>query len=520
MTEYKNKYRFLDYELDGLARELRHRGELVSVEPKAFDLLYCLVEHRGRTLGKDEIMERLWPRVIVSETSLTRCVMKARKAVGDSSNEQSIIRTVQRRGYRFVADLEAEPVEDTVHSTSSVEPEKPSIVVLPFAGDGNDEASEALATGLTEDVIVDLSRNGWLFVIGRNSSFSYRGQTPSARQVADELGVRYLVEGTVRRSGDQLRVTAQLVDGLTGTQEWADRFDRPLTDLFFVQEEISQGIVSCLGSELRRAEGRRARRADPEALDAWGLVHRGAAISWSSFNRDSNLEAETLYRRAAAIAPDDPRAHAFLANCLAMKFTNGWCEDFEATHREAWQEVRKALDLAPNDPIVLGQVGHAHTCLYEPDTAVRLLRRSIELDPNGCFSIGVLCYALTATGQAREALDAFAEVMRRSPRDPSVHWYLAMASWAHLQLEEFETGLERCQASIDHYDGWQPPWVTLALLRAITGDRAGADAAMRQGRRLAPTTPRWGFQDFFRYVAKDKAQGDRYAALLEDIWAE
>ena len=514
-------YRFTEFELDPGTRELRCSGQAVPLEPKAFDLLVCLIENRERALSKDELLEALWPRMVVAETSLTRCIMKARKAVGDDSERQAVIKTIQRRGYRFVADLSPEPVAaPTPAKTHPARPDKPSLVVLPFANPGDDTDTEFLADGLTEDIITDLSRNGWLFVIARNSSFSYKGQPVSSQQVAAELGVRYLVEGSVRRAGDRLRIAVQLVDADTGTQEWSERYDRPVTDLFAVQDEIAQGVVASLGSELRRAEGRRARRTDPEALDAWGLVHRGMAISWSAFNSASNREAEGLYRRAVAMAPEDPRAHAFLANCLAMKLVNGWSDDPKADHGEAWQEVRRALDLAPDDPIVLGQVGHAHTCLLDPQTAVRLLTRSIELDPNGAFSIGVLAYALTACGRAEEALAATADVMRRSPRDPSANWYLAMGAWAHLQLEQFEACRAQCQAAIDHYDGWQPPWITLGVARRLLGDTAGAVQAIKYGRRLAREIPLSGYQDFFRFMARDDAQGGRVAEVLAGIWGQ
>ncbi len=372
---------------------------------------------------------------------------------------------------------------------------------------------------LTEDIITDLSRNGWLFVIARNSSFSYKDHSFSTRQVAHELGVRYLVEGTVRHLGERLRISAQLVDADSGTQEWSQRYDCPLSDLFEVQEEIVQGIVASLGSQLRRAEGRRARRTDPDALDAWGLVHRGMAISWSTFNQRSNEEAERLYRRAVHLAPDDARAHAFLAACLAMKVTNGWSEEPRRDFDEAWERARKALDVAPDDPIVLGQVGHAHSALREPEKALRLLRRSIDLDPNGAFSIGVMSYALTATGQAEEAIAAVDDVMRRSPRDPAAHWYLAMAAWAYLQLEQYDDCVQRCRESLDHYDGWQPPWITLAVALAMGGHVDDARVAIRDSRRLAVDLPLAGYQDFLHYIARDRSQSEKWGTALARVWS-
>lgn len=525
--EDRATFRFGHCELNLATRELRVAGGEVALEPRAFDLLAYLVENRERTVSKEELLKALWPGTIVSDASLSRCVMKARKAVGDSSSSQLVIRTVQRRGYRFVADL-ADEATGPARSAAAMEsaqpilerPEKPSLVVLPFINLSGGDDVEMLADGLTEDIITDLSRNGWLFVIARNSSFSYKGQMLPSRQVADELGVRYLVEGSVRKVGDRMRVSADLVDADTETQQWSERYDRPVSDLFEVQDEITRGIVASLGSELRRAEGRRARRADPDTLDAWGLLHRGMAVSWSTFNARTNHEAEQLYRRAIEMAPDDPRAHAFLATSLAMKATNGWSKDVRADRREAWIEAQRALDAGPDDPVVLGQLGHLNTCMQHPEDGLRLLERAIELDPNNAFSIGMRAYALTALGRAEEAVAAVEDVMRRSPRDPAVHWYLAMLAWAYLQLERYADSVEQCRQSIGWYNGWQPPWITLAVGLAALGKMAEARVAVAEGCRIAPDVPRWGFQDFFRYMARDQAQGDRIAELLEQIWAE
>lgn len=517
-------YRFGDFELDPAVRELRRCGSSVPLEPKAFDLLCYLIENRHRTVGKDEMLEVLWPRMVVSDASLTTCIRKARKAVGDSSEAQSVIRTSQRRGYRFVAPLlsvETEGPRPPVENTARPQrPEEFSLVVLPFSNLGGTPETEMLADGLTEDVITDISRNGWLFVIARNSSFAYKGRDVSSRTVADELGVRYIVEGSVRQLGNRIRVAAQLVDADTGMQEWAHRYDRPLTDLFDVQDEITRAIVASLGSELRRAEGRRARRADPAALDAWGLIHRGMAISWSTFNAQTNAEAEKLYRRAIEIAPDNPRAHAFLACSLAMKAVNGWSTNVRADRKEAWVEAQRALDAASDDPIVLGQLGHLNACLDHPDVGLRLLDLSIELDPNNAFSIGMRAYALTALGRAEEAIAAVEDVRRRSPRDPSVHWYLAMLAWAFLQLERFDDCAKAAKESIAHYNGWQPPWITLAVALAAQRDVDEAARAIAAGRRIAPAVPRWGYEAFFRYHSRDEAQAERAAALLREAWTE
>lgn len=519
-------YRFADCLLDAAARELYRAGKAVATEPRVFDLLLYLIENRERTVSKDELLDTLWAGTIVTEASLTRCVMKARKAVGDSAGERAVIRTVPRRGYRFVAELKNVAEEGGEGSASVTpppprleRPSAPSVVVLPFTSHGG-EMTEMLADGLTEDIMADLSQNGWLFVIARNSSFSYKGQTVPSQQIAEELGVRYLVEGSVRQAGDRLRVQAELVDADSGMQEWSQRYDRPVSDLFAVQDDITHGIVASLGSEIRRAESKRARRADPDSLDAWGLVHRGIAVSWSTFNAETNLEAEKLYRRAIELSPDDARAHAFLATSLAMKVTNGWSDDIRGERKEAWTEGQRALDLNPDDPMVLGQLGHLNTCLLHPEAALHLLDRSVELDPNNAFSIAIRAFALTAMKRPEEAVLAVEQAMRRSPRDPAVHWFLAMKSWAYLQLEQFEDCAETARKSISAYNGWQPPWITLGLALAALGEFKEARHAIKHGRRAESGVPRWGFQDFFRYVARDDEQGEDFAILLERVWEE
>lgn len=536
------------WHIDTARFELVRESRPVAVRPQVLDLLILLIENRERIVSKSEILNSIWKGRVVSEAALSSCIKAARQAIGDDGSLQQCIRTVHGRGFRFIAAIAiakdgedtSAPPADTLDGAglASVSvpqeatklpgpslsaphlprPDKPSLVVLPFTNLSGTAETDRLTDALTEDVITDLSRNGWLFVIGRNSSFAYRGRELPSRTVSAELGVRYIVEGSVRKTGDRVRVAAQLVDADTGMQEWGHRYDRPLSDLFEVLDEITRAIVASLGSELRRAEGKRARRADPATLDAWGLLHRGMAISWSTFNARTNAEAEELYRRAMEIAPEDPRAHAFLATCLAMKATNGWSLDVRAIRKEAWVEAQRALDSAPDDPVVLGQIGHLNSCLNHPDVGLRLLERSIELDPNNAFSIGMRAYALTALGRAEEAIAAVEEVRRRSPRDPSVHWYLAMLAWANLQLERFDDCARAAKESVAHYNGWQPPWVTLAVALVALGDLEAARAAAATGRRIAPTVPRWGYEEFFRYHSRDAEQADRVGALLREAW--
>jgi len=515
-------YEFLTYQVDGDTAELRCGGEPVALEPKAFDLLCYLIEHRNRTVGKDELLDNIWPGVIVSETALTSCVKKVRRALGDSADTQSILKTVPRRGYRFIATIatkDSDPADNKPVMTANIaQPDKPSLLVLPFEAADNGAESGTLADELTEDIIAEMSRNGWLFVIARSTAFSYKGQTVNGRRVAAELGVRYMAEGVVRSTRDQVRIAVNLVDAGSETQMWSERYDRPLSVVFAAEEKIAKEIATALGSELRRAEGVRSRGADPKALDAWGLVHRGMAVSWSTFNQRSNGEAENFYRQAIELVPEDARAHAFLANSLAMKCVNGWSRNFEADQSEAWLEIRKAMDLAAGDSIVLGQLGHAHSCLGKPKLGIRLLERAVALDPNAASNLGLISFSLIATGRPSEAVQRTEEILRSSPHDPAANWFYANVGWAYLQLEEFERCEEACLNSIACYDGWQAPWVTLAVAREAIGDHENAVSALRTCRRLAPDIDLAGYDAFFRFISKDFAQADRVAKRLRSIW--
>jgi tetratricopeptide (TPR) repeat protein len=327
-----------------------------------------------------------------------------------------------------------------------------------------------------------------------------------------------MTEGMVRKVADRMRVAVHLVDAGSETQRWSERYDQPVSDGLSICGQLAKEIATALGSELRRAEGERSRGADPKRLDAWGLVHRGMAVSWSTFNQRSNSEAEQYYRQAIDLLPEDARAHAFLANCLAMKCVNGWSMNFEADESEAWLEVRKAMDLASGDPIVLGQLGHAHSCLGKPEQGVRLLERAIALDPNAAANLGLISFSLITTGRPTEAVQRIEDILRRSPHDPAANWFYANSGWAYLQMEEFKRCEEACLASIAFYDGWQAPWATLGIAREALGDHEGAVSAVRTCRYLAPHIPLSGYEAYFRFISKNADQGDAFANMLRSIW--
>src|SRR5215467_7019569 len=239
-------FRFGDHVLDTERRELRRGAELVALEPQVFDLLAYLVRNRGRVVSKDDLIDGVWGGRIVSDSALTTRLNAARKAVNDSGAAQRVIRTLSRKGMRFVADVTEDGILEAAAAVSEPSlalPDKPSIAVLPFANLSGDPEQEYFTDGMAEEIITALSRIRWLFVIARNSSFTYKGQVIDIKRVGRDLGVRYILEGAVRKAGDRVRITAQLIDATNGAHLWADRFDGSLGDVFELQGNVAASVA-------------------------------------------------------------------------------------------------------------------------------------------------------------------------------------------------------------------------------------------------------------------------------------
>ncbi len=509
-------FRFLDHEIVTARREILFKGETLPAEPKVYDLLLYLVDRRDRAVSKEEIQDAIWPNVIVTESAMTRCVMKARQLVGDDSKQQKVIKTVHKGGYRFVAEVEQ--VEMSALRSDEVSRDRASIVVLPFTSLSDDEDQAYLASGLTQDISTDLSRNEWLLVVSHRSSGGYQSGGVDYTRVADELGVQYCVEGSVRRSSDKVRVTAALIDAHSGVREWSEKYDRPLTDLFDIQDDISEHIVASLGSHVRRAEGRRAERADPTALDVWGLLHKGMSISWSRFNRESNLEAEQCYRDALNLEPDNPRAKAFLACNIGMKVSNGWSNNLVADQYEGWALGKEAISRLPDEPMVITSYGHMNTCFGKAGDAVDLLRRANELDPNSVWTLGLLALALTCAGRGEEAVPYVSKALRISPRDASTHWFLTTLAWAYLQQGHYDDAAREAQRSIHTFAGWPATWGTLGIARAALGQMDGAREAIEMTASLDPDSTVEGFSKWFGYAVRNDEVVEQIEGWLLELW--
>ena len=276
---------FGDHRLDIERRELRCGAELIAIEPKAFDLLTFLVQQRDRVVSKNDLLQAVWGGRIVSESALTTRINAVRRAIGDDGAAQRLIRTFTRRGVRFIGEVREMPDQAAPAAGDGLGPapaaaDKPSIAVLPFQNLSGDPAQEYFADGMAAEITTAIGRAPWLFVIARNSSFTYKGKTADAQQVARELGVRYVLEGSVTKAGNRARITAELIDAASGAHIWGERFDGTLDDIFELQDRVASGVVGAIEPRLRLAEVERAGRKPTESLDAYDFYLRGQAQAY------------------------------------------------------------------------------------------------------------------------------------------------------------------------------------------------------------------------------------------------
>jgi TolB-like protein len=267
-------YRFADFALDTDRRELRRGAQPVATAPQVFDLLECLIKNRHRVVSKDDLIAAVWDGRIVSESALSTRINAVRYAINDTGEDQRLIRTIPRRGVRFVGIVHEAEEPETPAAADAIEqprptltlPDRPSIAVLPFTNMSDDPQQDYFADGMAEEIITALSRLRWLFVIARNSSFTYKGRPVDVKQVGRELGVRYVLEGSVRKASNRVRITGQLIDASIGAHIWADRFDGAIEDVFDLQDQVTASVVGAIAPKMEQAEIERARCTPPRGM--------------------------------------------------------------------------------------------------------------------------------------------------------------------------------------------------------------------------------------------------------------
>jgi adenylate cyclase len=481
--EDRLRYLFEDYALDTDRRELHRVADLIALTPQVFDLLDYLLRHRERVVSKDDLIAAVWGGRAVSDSALTTRINAVRTALSDDGRAQRLVKTLPRRGFRFVGPVrEAQGpniAADVPRSTLAL-PGKPSIAVLPFANLGDDRSEDHFSDGMTEDIITELSRFSELFVIARNSSFQYRGEAVDVRQVGRELGVHYILEGSVRRQGDRVRIVGQLIDAVTGAHHWAERYDRDLKDVLTVQDEVARAIATVLVAHVNKAEVERTLLKPPENWRAYDYYVRGAGILasyWSTVEVADLHESRRLIEKSLAIDPNFARAHSTLSTTYLIAWLNRLDRDHlqPATLDRAWQLASRAVQLDPGLPHAHASLGAVLVWKRQHEAAVAEFEKARALNPN--FTDWRIAIALVYAGEAARAVEILQQHMRLDPFYPPLapHW-LGVAYYALKQYSLALSQLKECALRAPNY-GAVHHWLAATHARLGQMDDARAEAA-------------------------------------------
>jgi len=477
---------FGDCMLDTDRRELTRASAPVPVGPQVFDVLLHLVANRERVVSKDDLLEAVWHGRIVSESTLTSHINAARTAIGDSGHEQRLIRTLARKGFRFVGRVNVIGTEPDEIAPPAL-PDKPSIAVLPFVNMSGDAAQDYFADGMVEDIITALSHIRWLFVIARNSSFVYRGRVCDMKQVGRELGVRYLLEGSVRKAASRVRITGQLIDADSGGHLWAERYEGTLDDVFELQDRITESVVGAIAQELERAEIARAKRKPTERLDAYDHFLRGMA-SFHVSTRANIDRALACFRKAIELDSDYASAYGMAAWCLFWRRVNGWTNDYAQEAAEGMSLARLAVDLGKSDAVALTRGGHALAHFTRDfDMGIDFLDKALVLNPNLVSAWFLGAFLRLWRGSPDEAIERFEHAMRLSPLDIEMFRMHTGIAFAHLIAQRFDAARLWAERACRDVPSFLLSAAAVAASCALAGRLPAAERAMRDVRRLDPT---------------------------------
>ena len=520
------RFHFGDHVLDPERRELQRGGAPVAVEPQVFDLLFHLVRNRDRVLSKEDLVELVWGGRSISDTTISSRIKTARRAVGDNGAEQRVIRTMARKGVRFVAEVRQEATSTPLPALAATAvvpapsasprslalPNKPSIAVLPFTNMSSDPEQEYFADGIAEDVITALSRYPSLFVIARNSSFTYKGRSPNVTDVGRDLGVRYVLEGSVRKSGDRIRVTGQLIEAETGNHLWAERYDRQVADIFAVQDEITAAVTIAIAPAVADAERQRAFRQPPGNLDALAACQRGSWHLGKSTARDA-MAAESLFRKAIDLDPGFAGGYRGLAWTLVVAGARFQLHNQADALRTAEALARQAVALDGTDAEALACLSGTLLLAHGDYPGARAAaERAVAISPNLAAAHGELGRTLIFAGEPRDGLASVERSIRLDPRDALMALRLNQMAIGYYFCRDYKASAEAAVQAIRTYPEHPLPYRWLAASLSQTGAVSDAGAALAKAVAIAPTS----FDVFVRRRARWHRPED-YAHMLDGL---
>lgn len=491
------RYFFDEFVFDAERRELRRGTDMVSVAPRVFDLLDYLIRNRERVLSKEEIIKAVWNGRVVSDAALTTRLNAARNAVGDSGNVQRLVKTLPRKGYRFVGRVrEEQGSADPIIAGRPVEPprlvlrlpDRPSIAVLPFTNLSADPEQEYFADGIVDDIITALSHFKALLVTARNSSFTYKGRAVDVKQVGRELGVRYVLEGSVRKAPSRIRITAQLLDTATGSHLWANRIDGGLGDVFDLQDRVTESVVAAIAPAVEKAEIEHAKRKPTENLDAYAFYLRGMAKLYQFASQLANEEALGLFYRAIELDSDLACAYGRAASCFARLKADSWIAGTPDEIAEVARLTRKATELGRDDAIALAASGWALAfVVHDLGAAADLMERALALNSNLAeawrFGGWVKCWL----GEPEAAIERFARAMRLDPLDPRMGGMRSGVAHACFFAGRYEEAAGWAAMALQDNPSFQPALRIAAASNAMAGRMDQARHSLVELRALNPT---------------------------------
>jgi TolB-like protein/Tfp pilus assembly protein PilF len=499
---------FPPFRLDLRAGQLLRDRTPVHLRPKTFAVLCYLAERPGELVTKDALLDAVWNDVVVSQDVVRISAGELRAALDDDWTSPRFIETVHRRGYRFVAALEndrrpelgasgnAATADGILVGYAPALPDRPSIVVLPFTNMSGEAEQDYFADGMVEDVVTALSRFKELFVIARNSAFVYKGCPVDVQQVGRELGVRYVLEGSVRKAGSRVRITGQLIDVATRSHLWAERFDGTVADVFELQDRITESVVAALVPTLRKAEIERARRKPPASLDAYDYVLRAIPLVFANTVAESEPKvapfagdalAVQLLEEALRLQPDYPHAHALIAYVYGQVYRSAIGPAREEARTRASAHAREAVRLGADDGAVLAYAGFILLIADKDVGGARVvLDRAVARNPNSATAFTYRALVLAVTGESGPAIEDARHALRLSPLDPHSYLPLMAMLLAHLWRREYDEAVAAGHEAIELVPRYPMSYAWLVVAECERGDIAEAE---RQMKRLAAVLP-------------------------------
>ena len=512
--------------MDTDRRELHRGPDIVSVAPQVFDLLDYLIRKREHVVSKDDLINAIWNGRIVSDAALTTRLNVARSVIGDSGEEQRLIKTLPRKGFRFVGPVrEAQGAAGAAVTDNAVEPPKPaltlpdepSIAILPFTNLSSDPDQDYFADGMVDEITTALSRFKSLFVIARNSSFTYKGKLVDIKQVGRELGVRYVLEGSVRKAAGQVRIIGQLIDAASGRHLWADRFESELSDIFALQDRMTESVVSAIHSKVLQTEIDSAVRR-PNNLSAYDLCLRAFPHLYS-WTRGGSAEALRLVSRALEIDPRYGFAATKAGSCHFINVNQGWTADPKSEIAEGLRLIRLALSIDGNDDVALSMLGWATASFSDDDdydTARDMVDRAVALNANSALAWELRGFTYELAGQLEEAIRSFERAIRLSPFCPWLPRKFTGMGIAFIGLGRFDEAAAAAKNALQTNQTYGPAYRCLAAAFAHLGRDAEARKTVAQ---LLEIEPHFGISEWVAHTGQRQAQmyidGLRKAGLPE-----